>query len=102
MSLDFAILGESGTPVATVPMNPLQHHVFMKIASDLSLSVAERVFDYYEDAEFTPSELPELIRQFDLVRASEQAKDIIPLLNELDRLVRKAAQSQASIYVIAD
>jgi hypothetical protein len=103
MALDFCILSKEGYPTDTVEIGVDLHHSLIEIVLQKNLTLFKRITDYYEDADFIPSEMNALsveIKQ--ILETSCITKELINSLLELLHLINKAQQKGCGLSVIAD
>lgn len=103
MPLDFAILGDDGAPARQVSLGVDTHHRLMGFVSILPGPLG-CVADYYGDFEYTPTEIPGLLRQVDSILANGGAGDaaLRSFLLALKSLASAAQLNSRSLVVLAD
>lgn len=102
MSLDFAVLDQSGGPERTVSLGVNLHHELVISASALELARFRDFADYYEDAEVAVDDLPSLAAQVQILRAQAGSTDLRSFLDELSELIAYAVANGKALYAIAD
>ena len=102
MALDFAVLGDNGSPERTVPCKAEVHHAVLKAASEHNLPLFQRLGDYYQDAEFSPPSLPTLVEEIRVLRQNTVSPEAQHFLESLDTLVAYAMHERSSVHVLAD
>jgi hypothetical protein len=100
MSLDFALIGESGKPEEDVSMGLRSWWHVVSPTANSDYPLIDRMADYYKDAIYEPAELADLIEELegvrrDLAQADQLAADMLALC-------RKAEEKGRSIMAIAD
>ncbi|VTU24084.1 hypothetical protein H6CHR_02121 [Variovorax sp. PBL-H6] len=102
MSLDFAILGQSGAPEKTLSLGVDLHYELITAAAARALGRFQDFEDYYEDAEIAADDLPELAEQVQLLRAEVTSIDLQRFLDGLSELVADAIADHKALHAIAD
>jgi hypothetical protein len=95
MALDFCMLSADGRPEMTVPFGPDDHAMlFCAVAPGSLLS---RASEYYEDTEFSSSEISLLLGELATI-----TQRMPPAVDALRALCREAAQRGCGIVAVAD
>ena len=102
MSLDFAVLGQNGSPEMMVPLGADLHHEFVTNAAGLGLARFQKFEDYYEDAEIAVSDLPSLAEQVATFRTRTDSSDLKRFLDDLSGLIAYAMSNGKALHTIAD
>ena len=102
MSLDFAVLGQNGSPERMVPLDADLHHEFVTAAAGLGLARFKEFDDYYEDAEIALSDLPSLAEQVATFRTRTGSSDLKRFLDDLSGLIAYAMFTGKVLHTIAD
>lgn len=103
MALDFAILGQDGTPREQVSIRSDAHHRLMQLARSAACPKLERVGEYYEDALFEAAEIPALLREIEaLLHRHVDDQEVVTFLHSFKGLASKASAAKEPITVIAD
>ena len=103
MALDFTIFDTESIPVEQVSIGIAAHQYLIELAIRLgSCPLITRMHEYYEDVDYTSSEIPVLIEEIKRVSKVVSEDDIIDLLSQLERLCDKALAKGQLISVIAD
>ncbi|MDO8312393.1 MAG: hypothetical protein Q7T25_10675 [Sideroxyarcus sp.] len=102
MSLDLAVLAESGKPEHTVSLSVNLHFELICAAKKFLLNQLLRLDDYYEDIEILSDDLPELLSQVNALRKEAGSDDLYKFLDEIIGLINIAKSSHRSIHSIAD
>lgn len=102
MSLDFAVLGQSGAPEKTVSLGVDLHHELITTAAVYGLARFEDFADYYEDAEVAVDGLPGLVEQIRTLRCQTGSAELQRFLDDLNDLIAYAVAQQKALYAIAD
>jgi hypothetical protein len=104
MALDFTILDSEHNPIKQVPIGLVAHQRIIELASHLPDSqLIARMHDYYEDVNYTASEIPLLIEEIKTIRKLvDNDDDISNLLSKLEQLCHEALTKQLFVAAIAD
>jgi hypothetical protein len=102
MSLDFAVLGQNGTPEKTVSLGVDLHHEFVTSAASFGLARILEFEDYYEDAEIEVTELPSLAKQLSTLRTRTNSVELQRFLDDLSGLIGYAISNGRPLHTIAD
>jgi hypothetical protein len=102
MSLDFAVLGENGTPEKTVSLGVDLHHELVTVAVARKLTCFQGFEDYYEDAEVAANDLPSLVKQIQALYAQTDSTELQYFLNDLVGLIDYAIAKGRHLHAIAD
>ena len=99
--MDVAILGVDGKPKKSVSLDIDSHSDIVEIANEQYLMIA-RIRDYYEDAEFSVSELTqlrdELFQVLKKISSPNSKSKIIEILAVID----EAKKKNQAVHFIAD
>jgi hypothetical protein len=103
MALDFTIFDDGSIPVKQVSIGIATHQYLIELAARLgTCPLITRMHEYYEDADYTSSEIPLLIEEIKMIRKLANEDDIIGLLSQLEQLCDEALAKGQLISVIAD
>lgn len=104
MSYDMSILGANARPERTVSLAFVAHAKIVEVANQLGLCLLQRIANYYEDAEFLPTEIPKLKSELGqvCVYMATHGQSIPPFLMELIKLAAEAGMHGKEIVGIAD
>jgi hypothetical protein len=103
MALDFTILDCENNPIKRVPIGLVAHQRIIELAYHLPNSqLVTRMHDYYEDVNYTSSEIPLLLEEIKIIRKLVNNDDLTSLLSKLEQLCKEALNKQLFISAIAD
>lgn len=103
MALDLAILGKDGSPTAQVSISLVTHDWLITGAESLNLPLISRLSEYYEDTEFSHSELPKLKKEFEKISREKSPKaNASETISAIINLVDEAILKNKDLRVIAD
>ena len=102
MSLDFAVLGESGSPEKMVALGVDLHHKLVTAAAGLGLVSFQPFADYYEDAAIAAADLPVFAEQATMLRAQTGSTEMQRFLDQLGDLIAYAVANGKTLHAIAD
>jgi hypothetical protein len=102
MSLDFAVLGSTGAPEATVQLGVELHHQLLSCATVRNLRSLLTFEDYYEDAEVSIEQLPTLASEVQFLSSEANSAELRMFLGALDNLITSAILTGRSLHAIAD
>jgi hypothetical protein len=102
MSLDFAVLGQSGSPEKTVSLGVDLHHELVTAAAAHGLGRFQDFADYYEDAEVAVDALQGLADQIRTLRIQTGSAELQRFLVDLGDLIAYAVAQQRALHAIAD
>jgi hypothetical protein len=104
MTLDLAILGDDGRPAATVSISVEAHRRLVVTAESLRLNLVSRLRDYYQDATFERSELPELLQELKRLSAAplQHQEEEMRFIAELRELSIRAIAQERGLVALSD
>jgi hypothetical protein len=102
MSLDFAVLGDDGSPEKAVALSVDLHHKLLTAAAGLGLVHFRHFEDYYSDAEIAVSNLPMLAEGVAMLRARTTLAELQRFLDDLSGLIVYAMTRGEALHAIAD
>lgn len=102
MSLDFAVLGQNGSPEKTIPLSVDIHHELVIAAANLGLARFQEFDDYYEDAEIAVADLPGLAEEVATLRTQVCSIELQRFLDSLSDLITYASSNEKALHAIAD
>lgn len=102
MSLDFAVLGQSGAPEKTVSLGVDLHYELVTAATARGLAHFQDFADYYEDAEVAVDELPGLVLETRALHDKTDSAELRRFLDDLGDLIAYAIAQRRALHVIAD
>ncbi len=102
MSLDFAVLGQNGSPEKTVSLGVDLHYELVTTAAARGLTCFQDFTDYYVDAEVAVDALPGLVEQIRLLHDQTVSVELLRFLDDLGGLIAYAATQRRTLHAIAD
>lgn len=103
MALDFALLDHRGQPESGIQIRLEPHFRLMTLIEESSLSLLQRLKDFYKDTNFSGGELEELLDEVGIcLEKSSGDAELVKFLTDLQCLVAKAVRSGVGLAVIAD
>ena len=102
MGLDFAYLGDDGSPARSVPIGVTKHWAIVQAARSADFPLLLRMQDYYEDAEYAANEVDALLRELRRLEELLAEGDMKTLLAAMQDLCEEAMTQNMGIDTIAD
>ncbi|GAA4349195.1 hypothetical protein GCM10023165_35760 [Variovorax defluvii] len=102
MSLDFAVLGQNGSPERTVSLGVDLHHQLLTAAAAGGLTRFQDFADYYRDAEVSIDDLPDLVEQIRALHDKTGSAELQRFLDDLGGLITYAVNQRRALHAIAD
>lgn len=102
MALDIALLDDSDTPTATVPLGVDAHWELIQLARTESLELLLRLSDYYEEASFFQQELPSLARELEAVSRAKTSPELAEFARSARLLCDTARSAGRGLDAIPD
>ena len=102
MSLDITILDENGTPLASAPLGVDAHWELLELARARQLPRIAQLYDYYEDVDYAPEEVGQLLGEVAKVRESSPSPRLLQELEGIERLLKEAVCQHRAVSAIAD
>lgn len=102
MALDFVILGDDGSPAASISIDEATHWELTLLAREIGCVLFSRFSDYYEDAAISADELDSFMLEIDRLRTMTEAAAARTFLAALQELSIQAKAEHKPLESIAD